>query len=610
MIKVIIWLLISVALVVAPVVLKATIPVQMVAGIVGLVSLIIGGIVVTITKLYIRTSANEAFYRTGQGKPKVIIDGGAIVIPVIHNLNRVLLETMKLEVIRLGTDALICKDFLRVDVSGEFYIRVSKNETGVKAAATTLGANATNPDQIKKRMMEKLVSALRTVAATMELNELHQNREAFAVAVQEAVTKDIEPNGFLLETVTISQLDQTDVTHLKPENVFDAQGLRKATEITQKQRVMRNQIDRDADLEITRKNVDTKKLVLNQEQDRAFAVADQAAEIANREVKKDREVAEFKIAQQEEIEKRQVLMDQEVRATEIRKETILVEEAKLKETAEVGKIQAVEVANRQKQIAIAEAETNRAAAEAKQREAEAFKSQAAEKVITAAEVEVANREKQKAVIAAEKDGETKLIEQQKDADAEAYTKTREALAEKDAAENEAIAKVQLAQADLEAKRLDADGDKAIGMVPVQVDAKRVEVERERVNVLKEELNAKEQYQGAAIQLELAKLQIAAGEKVGSEMAKSIGQFMSAADFNVFGTPETLTTMTEKFAQGLGIGNLLAGLKDGNPLLGGVVETALKATKSGLQAAKAKADSITNESEPQEKPEPKAPEETS
>ncbi len=588
--QVLIWLVVTSALFGATVVLDNPVA-QVICAVAGLISLLLGAAVTIVTRLYIKTSANEALYRTGAGKPKVIIDGGTLVVPVIHNLNLVLLETMKLEVIRFGSDALICKDFLRVDVSAEFYIRVQKDEGGVKAAATTLGREATNIEAIKKRMMEKLVSALRTVAATMSLNELHQNREDFGAAVQEAVTKDIEPNGFILETVTISQLDQTDIKHLKEENVFDAQGIKKATEITQRQRVAKNTIEKDADFEITEKNVETRKLVLAQEQNRAFAEADQKAEVANREAQKTREVTEYKIAQEEEVEKRVVEKDRAVRASEIQRETALLDEAKKRETTEVGKEQAVEVANREKMIAVAEAEGRQAAAEAKQREAEALEREAAEKVVTAADVEIANREKQKALIASEKEGETKLIERQKAADADAYAKVKEAQAEKQAADAEAAAKITLAEAQLESQRREAEGDRAVTMVPVQVDAKRVEVEAQRVEVLKQELQAKENHQEAAINLEIAKLQIAAGETVGTEMAKSIGMFMSAADFNIFGTPETLSSMTDRFASGLGIGQLLSGLKDGNTLLGTVIESGLGAAEAGLRAARAKAEDV-------------------
>jgi len=603
---------VSLALIIGPQFLAEGAMIKLVCAVFGIIGLVIGGVMVTIAKLYVKTSANQAFYRTGQGAPKVIIDGGAIVIPVVHELLMVSLETMKLEVKRLGPDALICKDFLRVDVAGEFYIRVKKDEEGVKAAATTLGDDATNPTAIKDRMMEKLVSALRTVAATMDLNELHQNREEFAKSVLTAVEKDITPNGLELETVTISQLDMTDVGNLKENNVFDAQGLRKATEITQTAKVRTNEIERDADLQITTKNVETRKAVLAQEQDQSFAEADQSAEVKNRQAAKNREVAEFEIAQQEEVEKRavgktkavetaEVEKDRAVRAAEIQRETALVEEAQKRETAEVEKTKAVEVAERKKQVALAAAEEERADAQAKQRLAEAKERESAEKVTTAATLEIARRDKEKAVIAAEQDGETRLIEQQKTADADAYTETKKAEAEKQAAENRAAAQIRLAEAGLESKRREAEGEKAVQIVPVEVDREQVSVEAARVEVLKNELEAKTAAQEVSIGLEIAKLQISAGQAVGQEMAKSIGQFMAAADFNIFGDPETLANMVEKFGSGLGVSQMLAGLKDGSPLIGDLLEAGIQAGTAGAKALKTKAEEAVTEGSKDKKP---------
>jgi uncharacterized membrane protein YqiK len=619
-------LAVSLALIIAPIFLGAKVMIQMVLGGFGIGGLIIGSILIIIAKLYVKTSANVAFYRTGQGKPLVIIDGGAIVVPVVHELIAVSLEVMKLEVPRAGGDSLICRDCLRADVTAEFYIKVRKDEAGVMAAATTLGRDAMNAAAIKDRLMEKLVSALRTVAATMDLSDLNQNREGFAKSVQEAVTKDIEPNGLLLETVTISRLDQTDVKFLKEDNVFDAQGLRKGAEITAAAKVKRNQITREAELAITERDVTTRKAVLEQQRDVAFAEAEQKTQVANRQAEKAAETEKFAIAQSEEVAKRgvekdravkaaelqreakladesqktgvaEVERDRGIKAAEIQREAALVVEDQKKATAEVARTQAVEVALREKEVAVAEAETKRAETQAQQRLAEAKEQEAAQKVLTAAQVEQASRQKQIAIIAAEKEGQEALIKQNKTADAEAYTVTRKAQAGKEAAENEAAATIRLAEAELEAKKRKAEGDQAVQMVPVQVAAAQVEVNRAQVEVLNRELEAKDTHQQAAIALEIEKLRIGAGQVVGVEFAKAIGAFMANGSFNIFGSPETLASMNNQFAEGLGINQILSGLKEGSPLLGGLIDKALEAGAAGLDAAKAKADEAAGKKKP-------------
>src|SRR5205085_10467716 len=127
-----------------------------------------------------------------------------------------------------------------VDLSAEFYIKVQPSKEDILQAARSLGGRSVHSEAVSELVEDKLVSALRTVAATKDLVELHSKRDEFASAVQEIVTHDLATNGLTLETVTISSLDQTDPSALQERNVFDAQGLRKIAEITQKARVERD----------------------------------------------------------------------------------------------------------------------------------------------------------------------------------------------------------------------------------------------------------------------------------------------------------------------------------------------------------------------------------
>src|SRR5204863_9082069 len=172
------------------------------------------------------------------------------------------------------------KDNLRVDLSAEFYIKVQANRDDILQAARSLGARNVQADAVSELVQEKLVSALRTVAATKDLVELHAKRDEFASAVQQIVIHDLSHNGLTLESVTISSLDQTDPTQLQEPNVFDAQGLRKIAEITQRARVERNEIERESEQAVVAKNVVTRKKVLDMERDQAEFEAEQKMKVA------------------------------------------------------------------------------------------------------------------------------------------------------------------------------------------------------------------------------------------------------------------------------------------------------------------------------------------
>ena len=130
---------------------------SVVISICGLGLLIIVATVVIFTRLYRLAAANLAFVRTGSGGAKVIKDTGKLVVPVMHQVIPVSLETMRLNVERRGTHALITKDNLRVDLSAEFYIKVQANDDDILQAARSLGGRNVQPDAVSELVQEKLV---------------------------------------------------------------------------------------------------------------------------------------------------------------------------------------------------------------------------------------------------------------------------------------------------------------------------------------------------------------------------------------------------------------------------------------------------------------------
>ena len=138
---------------------------QIIVSAFGVAMLIGGSIMFTITQLYEKATMNEAFVRTGIGGPKVVQDGAAIVIPAIHRVTRVSLETIRLEIERLSEKSFITGDSLHVDVRAQFYIRVNREPGAIMAAATSLGNKSGVDELIMQLVGDKLVSGLRTVAA-------------------------------------------------------------------------------------------------------------------------------------------------------------------------------------------------------------------------------------------------------------------------------------------------------------------------------------------------------------------------------------------------------------------------------------------------------------
>jgi uncharacterized membrane protein YqiK len=579
-------------------------PARWVLVIMGGVLVILGAIVSMITSLYRKTSADQAFVRTGMGGSRVVMDAGAIVVPVVHRVLEVNLQTMKLGVNPRGRNALITKDNLRADVLAQFYIKVQPDEDHILAAARSLGENSVNAETVEGLVSEKLVSALRAIASQMDLFEIHTRRDEFAEKVKEHVRADLEENGLLLESVTISELDQTDPSELSDNNVFDAQGKKKITEITAAAMVERNKLDRDAERQRTEKDVETRQQVLELERRRAEAEANQAAEVAKIRATREREAQEAQILQQQAIataqvsqqravkeaeiarnqavQQAEVAQDLAVKAAEIQRDkelqTAAAERDKAVKTAQVEQEKTVALADRARQIAIAEQETARARAEEAALLAQAERERANQQVTTVEQLAEADREAQKKLIAAKQVIEQDKIKQQTEAEVQAYTRVKQAEAEQEAATKQAAARLQLADAESQSRKLVAAGEAAQQMVPVQVDRERVNIKQAEVAVEAQALENRQKFAEAGIELEIQRLRINASKEVQIAMAEAIGKALSSSKMTLFGSPEMASTMLQNMAKGMGVRSMLEGFTgngsgnhdgdgSGNPLNG-------------------------------------------
>ncbi|MCA9839604.1 MAG: hypothetical protein KC422_22030, partial [Trueperaceae bacterium] len=482
--------------------------------------LVIGLIVWAIKNFYIKPSANEAYVMTGMGGRRVLIDQGGLFIPIVQQMVPVSLETMKLDVERIGQDALITKDNLRVDVRAEFYIKVLPDQDDVINAARSLGEKSVNAESVSNLVFEKLVSALRSVAATKDLVQIHAQRDEFAVGVQTLVTTDLEQNGLTLESVTISRFDQTNQDMLSDSNIFDAQGKRKITEITQSALVERNRIEQEALREITMKNVHTRKETLELEREQAEAEAAQQSTIARARSERSREAETYSIEQQRQVEEARIAQEEAVKRRSLERDREIIARQKELETADVERKKAVDIAERLREVEIADAERSRAEAEKNFLEAKAAREAAEQEVVTVKSVAEAERAAKTKLIAAQQQIDEDRIRQETDAEVEAFAQVKRAEAIQDAAKLEAQAALTKAQAEAEAKERLAKGETALKRIDVDIERERVNVEQARVAVEREALENREQFSQAAIEFEVQKLRIEASRDVQIEMAKA------------------------------------------------------------------------------------------
>ncbi len=285
--------------------------------------------------------ADVALVRTGGSKEKISITRGLWVNTIIHEIKEISLNTMRIEVIREGSEALITYDFNRGDVEVVFYLKVEPKEDDVLRAAQALGDKSMTPETVRELIEPKLEGALRSVAAESEIQELLQKRQEFADKVQEACGEDLETqNGLTLETVSIIRVDQTPVETLDAENRFDAVGIREITEITADQEREKVDIIQRKEVAIVQIEVAARIEKLEAEQEQAWAESDQQKNIAIYAAEREAETLKFQFEMEQSVQEREYEMKQEVERARITQEQVVQErEIEMNRDVEVARVQ-------------------------------------------------------------------------------------------------------------------------------------------------------------------------------------------------------------------------------------------------------------------------------
>ena len=503
---------------------------------IGLFSIIILGIV--FSRLYRKTTKELTFVRTGFGGEKVVVDSGALILPILHDYIDINMQSMKVTVARSKSDSFITKDRMRVDITADFYIRVGEDRESISRAAQTLGKKTIDLRELTGLIEGKLIATLRSVASSMEMKELHEKRDEFSSQVKNAIEADLSKNGLQLESVSLTSLDQTAKEFFNENNAFDAEGLTSLTQTIEERKKLRNDIERSTEVQIAQKNYETQSEKFEIQRKQAEAEATQQTKIANFQAEQEalrakeaesrrKEAEEAKIVANKAIEEAQINKAKAIKETEIEKEkaleiatqnknieiakknqeveevriaahkaieqaeiekaktieTVEVQKARVVKEAEIEKEKVIELANQSKNIEIAKKVEEEAVAKTLANEKKALEAASLEKIKTASEIEQAERIKKLALIEAQQDAEQLSIE-----------KTVAAKAEKEAEENLAEAAKIKAMGTSEALKIKATAEAEA--IKITAEANRLNYEVEAKG--KTEINNAENIVSAAI----------------------------------------------------------------------------------------------------------------
>lgn len=452
---------------------------------VGLFFLLIFGFFVLFKAFYIKVPQGTALIVNDMSSTPKVHFTGALVYPVIYLKEFMRISLITLEVDRRAKDGLICKDNMRADITVAFYLRVNETQEDVLKVAKAIGVDrASDRAAVNELFNAKFSEALKTVGKQFDFVQLFENRQEFRDRIVEVIGNDL--NGYVLEDVAIDYLEQTSKSSLDPSNILDAAGIRKITELTAAQNVITNDLERNEELAIKKKNVETREATLALERQQADAEARQKREIETIRAREEAETLKVKEEERLKAEQARITTQQEldIRAENHQREVEVAQQNRQRavviEVEKVTRAKDLEIVSREREVELQRIEKEKAleverkniAGVIRERVAvEKTVAQEEERIKEVREVSEADRAKQVMVLNAQAEAEQELVRQVKQAEADETRSQHKAVE----INNLAQAELEAAAKQAEAKKKMAEGIEAERAAPGLADARVREV---------------------------------------------------------------------------------------------------------------------------------------
>ncbi|MBX2796285.1 MAG: hypothetical protein KTR31_01410 [Myxococcales bacterium] len=279
-------------------------------------AVLLGGAAAVVAKFYRKVDQGKALIVNTMGIEPHVTFTGSIVYPIINRAEIMDISLKTIEISRSGKDGLICQDNIRADIKVAFFVRVSKTKEDVLKVAQSIGCErASEHETLEQLFAAKFSEALKTVGKKLDFEQLYTQRDDFKDRIIEVIGRDL--NGYVLDDCAIDYLEQTPIENLDRDNILDARGIRKITEITAEQNLATNQLRQDERKETQRQNLEADEAILELERRRADAEAKQQREIATVRAKEEAEVKKVQAEELKRSEEARIRAEEEIQVAEL-----------------------------------------------------------------------------------------------------------------------------------------------------------------------------------------------------------------------------------------------------------------------------------------------------
>jgi flotillin len=459
------------------------------------ISLLVAGIIIGViillagvsffSRIFHKVQQGQVIVRNGQGNTQVSFNG-MFVFPILHRIEHMDISVKRIEIERRATEGLICKDNIRADIKVAFFVRINNNAEDVKRVAQSIGCErASSTDTMRTLFDAKFSEALKTVGKRFDFVQLYNERDHFKSEILKVIGTDL--NGYTLDDCAIDFLEQTQLENLDPQNILDAEGIKKITELTATQAKLANHIQRDKEQIIKQQDVKAREAILELERQLAETEAKQKRDVESVKAREEAETLKVQSEERLKSERAKISSDEEIAiATENMERQVLVaqrnkERTDAVEVERVTRDRDLEVIERERITTLKTIEKEKAVEVERKNIQEVIKDRVVlEKTVVVEQQKIkdteafatADREKQVALTNAEKNAQEQLIQKIKEAEAtkeaarlvadqDAYTAVKSADAAKEAAQLRAQEMLTLAEAKQESATREATAEKAL-----------------------------------------------------------------------------------------------------------------------------------------------------
>jgi len=308
-----------------------------------------------VAKFYNKVDQGQALIINKLGKEPDISTTGGMVIPIIHKKEVMDISTKRMVLEREGRSGLICKDNIRADIIITFYIRVNETKEDILRVAKQVGCERSSyPETLQELFEAKFSEALKTVGKQLDFVDLFTQRDEFRDKIKQIIGQDL--SGYVLEDVAIDFLEQTSITDLDPNNIMDAEGIRRITELTAEQNVQTNELKRQQEIRIQREDTETDEKRLELARQLADAKAKQAREVATVQAREEAETAKVIEEERQKSEQARITTEQAIEIAQENKqrETDIAMQNRLRvvavEEEKVIRVRQIETIDREREV--------------------------------------------------------------------------------------------------------------------------------------------------------------------------------------------------------------------------------------------------------------------